>query len=113
MTYLACPYWDDDPEIRQGRYELVTELAGVYEARGVRVFSPITHSHPIEQQSGVHRDHSYWMPIDLKVLSICDQLDVLMLDGWRESEGVSQEIEFAEERGIHITYLDPAHYNLK
>ena len=112
MIYLACPYWHDDPEVRQKRFELVTELAGILEARCQRVFSPITHSHLIERESGVRRDHDYWMPMDLRILAICDSLQVLVLDGWRESVGIEAEIDFASQLHIPIDYIDPADYDL-
>ncbi len=44
---------------------------------------------------------------DRALLERCDQLVVLMLDGWRESVGVQAEILIASELGIPTRYWEP------
>jgi len=38
----------------------------------------------------------------------CDEVLVLEIDGWRESEGVRAEIEFAAALGKQVNYAEPA-----
>ena len=40
------------------------------------------------------------------VLSGCDRLVVLMLEGWNRSRGVREEIETAESMGIDVEYME-------
>ena len=37
---------------------------------------------------------------------MCSGMYVLMFDGWKDSVGVTAEIEYAKELGIHVEYLD-------
>ena len=66
------------------------------------VFSPIAHSHGITQY-GLPGDWAYWEGLDCRFLEICDEVQVLMLDGWRENAGVQAEIRIARELGKPIT----------
>jgi hypothetical protein len=40
------------------------------------------------------------------VLRRCDRLVVLRIPGWRESRGVTLEIEFAQTAGIPIEFVE-------
>ena len=50
----------------------------------------------------------YWERIDREHLRHCDEVVVLMLDGWRESRGVQAEIDLAIEIDLPIRYLPPS-----
>lgn len=40
------------------------------------------------------------------LISKCDELWVLKIDGWEQSKGVSAEIEYAESLNIPIKYKE-------
>lgn len=46
--------------------------------------------------------------MDREHLKRCNELVVLMLDGWKESRGVQAEIRIALELGKPVRYLDPS-----
>ena len=74
---------------------------------GHRVFSPITHSHPISKHTNVNPcDHEFWMRQDLWILAVCDVLYVLCVEGWEKSSGVQKEIEIATKLGMNIVYVE-------
>jgi hypothetical protein len=50
---------------------------------------------------------SFWEQYDRKFLERCDEVVVLMLDGWEESVGVQAEIRIAGELGKPVRYLAP------
>jgi hypothetical protein len=107
FIYIAVPYSHPDAAVANARFELVTRVAGWLMADYV-VFSPITHSHAVEQlwDAGVKR-WDFWRNQDLEIISRVDEMHVLMLDGWRDSEGVQAEIEFCHDNGIPVLYIDP------
>ena len=109
MIYLACPYSDPNPLVRQMRFTQVCHVAARLMLAGNVVFSPIAHSHPIETLGMTDiKDGEFWMAQDLPLLALADKLMVLKLPGWERSKGLGQEIAFALGRGIHVEYIDVA-----
>ncbi|MCX7425138.1 MAG: DUF1937 family protein [Planctomycetia bacterium] len=104
MIYLASPFTHVDPEVRQQRFEAACRAAAVLINRGKIVFSPISHSYGICAY-GVPGDWHFWQRHDQRYLEMCDEVVVLMLDGWQASVGVQAEIAIARELGKPITFL--------
>src|SRR6185503_15575740 len=105
LTYLACPYSHPDREVRVARFEAVNRIAGELMRRGLKIFSPISHTHPIAEATDLPLGWDYWHEYDHAFLSASKKLIVLMLDGWRELTGVTGEIEIARNLGIEIEYM--------
>jgi nucleoside 2-deoxyribosyltransferase len=106
MIYLASPYTSDDPAVRQQRFEAACRAAAELLRQGKTVFSPIAMTHNLCRH-GLRLDWEFWRQHDRRFLEICDEVVVLMLDGWRESVGVQAEIAIARELGKPVTYLRP------
>ena len=106
MIYLASPYSDPDPMVRQHRFHQVCREAASMMRRGQMVYSPIAHSHCIVR-FGLPFDWEYWQAHSRLMLSFCDGLVVLRLDGWENSVGVQSEIEAARTMGIPIRHVAP------
>jgi len=104
LIYLCSPYTSDDPAIRQQRFEAACRAAAAMIRQGQTVFSPIAHSHAI-CAFGVPLDSRFWSRHDRRYLEACDEVAVLMLDGWQTSVGVQAEIAIARELGKPVTYL--------
>ena len=106
LIYLAVPYSHPSASIRQERFEKVNEVAARIMESGDAVFSPISHSHPIEMHmNGKKLTWEFWQVQDLPILHACQELWVLTLDGWTESVGVTGEIEHAQQLGIPVRYI--------
>jgi hypothetical protein len=73
---------------------------------GWNVFSPITHSHPLAL-CGLKGSWEFWQKIDVEYLILSERVVVLCLDGWKESTGVTAELEIARQLGIEILYMSP------
>jgi hypothetical protein len=106
MIYLASPYSHPDPAVRQQRYASACQATAALLRQGCMVVSPIVNSHPLVAH-GLPADWSFWQRYDQEIMTHCDGLAVLTLDGWQESCGVQAEIDLAAELGIPIDYLSP------
>ncbi len=104
MIYLAVPYSDADAVVRQQRFDAACRAAAVLIRQGKVVFSPVSHGHAICCHD-VPSDWAFWQHLDRCFLDMCDEVVVLMLDGWRESIGVQAEIAIARELDKPITFL--------
>ncbi len=71
---------------------------------GRKIFSPITHTHPIAQH-GLPKDWTFWRDFDLEYLEFCESMIVLTMDGWEKSKGVQEEIQIMTKMHKPISYL--------
>jgi len=107
-VYVACPYsinGKTSMDIRQHNFEIVTKLTAKLLKMNLVVFSPITHSHPIQTIGKLtSNDLDFWMAEDLPFVEFCDIVLVMTLPGWQESNGVQSEISFAKTLDKKIYY---------
>lgn len=104
--YLASPYSHPCPAVRVARFEVACRMAARLMDAGAVIFCPIAHSHAIAEVTGKkHMNHEFWMRQDLPLLEHASGLIVLQLDGWLDSKGVNEEIEFALKHQIPVKYI--------
>jgi hypothetical protein len=111
-AYLAVPYTHPDPAVQEWRFERVTEMTAILigEGRFKSIYSPITHSHPIDKHLARYADHEFWVEeFDMPFLLNSANLIILRLPGWDRSTGVRMEMDRAKQEGIPIWFLDPAY----
>lgn len=106
MIYLATPYSHPEPSVREQRFRAVCQAAARLMQNGEVVFSPIAHGHPIAAY-GLPTDWRFGERFDREQLARCDDVVVLMLDGWEESKGVQAEIRIAGKLRKPVRYLMP------
>lgn len=106
LIYLATPYSDPDPLIREQRFRVVNAVAARLMRDGFHVFSPISHTHPIAEAGDLPRGWEFWEAYDRTLLSACGKIIVLMQAGWRESTGVTAELAIAAEMGLVVEFLE-------
>lgn len=107
MIYLASPYSHPDPLVREARFDAACRATADMIRAGRPVFSPIVHGHPLVR-FGLPTDWAFWQRFDTEHLRRCDEVLVLRIDGWEESEGVRAEIELAAALGKRASYKEPA-----
>lgn len=105
LVYLASPYTHSDPAVQEARFHAVCRHAAGMMRGGVRVFSPIAHTHPIAVH-GLPGDWDFWKEYDRGFIEMCAEVLVLMLPGWDQSKGVRAEIAIARELGKPVRYVD-------
>lgn len=98
--YLACPYSDPDPIVRERRYLKVMEATSKLLISGKVVFTPILMTHELAIRSKLPYTSDFYDRFNYTFLSNCSKLIVLMLQGWEESIGIKKEVNWA--RGLRI-----------
>lgn len=108
-VYLASPYTDESFRVEEERFIDVTSIAGhLLEKHHVSMFLPITQSHLLRKYNpNLLGTFEAWRDIDLDQIDRQDEVWVVMLKGWKESKGVSAEINYALQKKKPIKYIDP------
>jgi len=122
MIYVASPY--SSPIKDSYRYMTVIEMAHKtkvlmenrylaamkYVAKnlkeGKNYFSPIVYTHEMAHGHCLPKDFKFWQEINHRYLEACSELHVLMLEGWEDSAGVKDEINYAITHGMGIKYIE-------
>ena len=108
LVYLASPYTHRDQFIMELRASLVGCLTAQFQLEFGTTrtfFSPIVHGHNMTKtKEGQKLPHTwdYWKPHDLNILKRCDELWVVCMEGWEDSTGVQEEIQFAKDNNMSI-----------
>ena len=107
FVYIASPYSHPEASVRYDRYEAACKKAAQYADKGIPHFSPIAQSHPVadHMDEAKRMDFDLWMKLDLPLLRMASELHVLCIDGWRQSRGVTREIEYADQLGIPVKHV--------
>jgi len=79
---------------------------------GVAIIAPIALSAAMADICDFSTGFDEWAEDDLLLISKCDEVWVLMSDGWDESYGVMAEIEYAIKRHTPIMFVDPDTFEL-
>lgn len=108
LIYIACPYSHPNPEIKNKRREIATQVAGELFAQGKLVYSPLTHVVPLFESQGKTASWATAMRLDKALISRCQEMLVITIPGWEESVGVTEEIEYAQELGLKVSYFEPS-----
>jgi hypothetical protein len=102
VIYVGGPYTHADHNIRRERFEALTAIAAEIVKQGHIVYSPITHTHPIDLhfvRDDVHLSSDFWCDFDETFMSVCTEMVIVPLEGWEKSGGVKREREYFEARG--------------
>ena len=104
--YMATPY-SKSPLGLDGACEAACLLAGACFRRGLHVFSPIAHNHSIAVACDIDPRDNLWMNADRPMFEAAHGLLVMAMDGWRDSVGIKEEIEWAHELKKPRFLIDP------
>lgn len=107
LIYVATPYTKYPDGIEEAFIDASILMARLLE-RGLRVYSPIVHTHPIAIYGHMDPlDHNIWLPFDQSMMDKADALLVAKLETWEKSFGINHEIGIFAEANKPIYYLDP------
>lgn len=106
LVYVASPYTHPDPAEIERRYLQVTKITADLVVGGMTAISPITYGHTLAAMNQMPGDWDFWMEFCINLLSKCDKLLVVKMQGWEESRGVQAEIAYAKEHGIEVEFME-------
>ena len=114
MIYIASPYSDPDVEVRNKRTLEVTKYAGFLHGRGDIAISPIVYGHALVRVTPTLGEDIYsWERFCKALLSKCTSIDLLMLEGWKDSLGIKMELKKAKVLGMCVRFIRPEDYLIK
>lgn len=104
LWYFAHPYSSSEPDGRSKNFHLCNQRAVQLLDAGYHIFSPISHSHPLQ---GVARNGSeFWLDLDASFMQRCDGL--ILAPGWETSKGCRVEQDYFSKAGKPILHLEQA-----
>lgn len=105
--YLASPY-SRYPAGMETAYTDICGIAAQLFKAGVPVYSPIAHTHAIATIGGFAGHFDQWKDFDEAMIAASCGLIVAMMDGWKESVGVTAEIDICKRMRKPVRYVDPS-----
>ena len=110
LVYLAAPLGHTDPSIREDRFDSVNRYCGYLIRQHELVFSPLSLGASLDEDA---ISNSAWYARGLQMLSRCDELRIVALDGWESSVGVTLETKYARQLRIPVSVADPSTYEVQ
>lgn len=105
LWYVATPY-AACPTGKVDGYHRAAEALAELQRRGVHAFSPIAHNHTAGLS--LPQTHEFWMAVDRVFMDRCDGLLVMRQPGWKESKGVTEEVQIFSKAGKPVQFAsDP------
>lgn len=100
--YLASPYTHPMAAIREFRYYQAIRAVAYLCARGHTTISPIVQCHEMAKLHILPTDFKFWKSWNERLIRASAGMIILKLDGWADSAGIADEIEFCKENLIPI-----------
>ncbi|RJO72877.1 MAG: DUF1937 family protein [Myxococcales bacterium] len=105
--YLATPYSKYPAGLTRAFEDAAIQAARLIE-RGLRIYSPIAHTHPVATHGNIDPlDHDIWLALDEAMMHAAVGLIVCRMESWQESHGIKIEIEAFQKAGKPVLYMDP------
>lgn len=107
--YIATPY-SKFPGGRELAFEMACEITARLAGHGLRVFSPIAHSHPVSRKmppSVSNTDHDLWINFDRPMMEAASGLISYEAQSWDVSRGMRAEIDYFIAAGKPIVSWNP------
>lgn len=108
--YLATPY-ALYPEGKQAAYEAAKEQTAYLLSKGIPVYSPIVHNHPISLLDSLKDkdgDFDFWIKlVDVPLMQGASGLLVCCLESWERSKGIVFEIDWFNQNNKPIKMFWP------
>jgi Domain of unknown function (DUF1937) len=98
MIYLATPYSDPDPEVKNQRWHQAMWAMSVLAQHKIPCYCPIAAWHPVALEFNLPGDHEFWWVQDKEFMNACRAGWFIMFPGWESSRGMKAEREYLSTR---------------
>ncbi|MBX9786414.1 MAG: DUF1937 family protein [Alphaproteobacteria bacterium] len=109
LYYLAVPYHGSE-EQQAYRHELSLKAAAEFLRQELHVFSPIIYVNQIIEKlnlPSLEKRRTIVMPYLLDFLRVSKGLILIKEEGWQNSWGIQQELNFCQENKISVYTMNP------
>lgn len=106
MIYVSAPYTHPEINVIDNRMLRVTKYSAYLLLNRYHLICPLTMGHAFSLKYNQPNNQDFWLDWCYNLLKRCDEMHVLMIDGWKESNGVQKEITFAIINNIPIKYIE-------
>ena len=107
LIYVASPYSHQNKEVESVRYGQVADFVQRHLKEGRLVYSPIVYAHALALRHALPTSAEWWWLFNKRMVEKCDRMWVLCLNGWENSRGVRDEIEYAKIIGKPVKMFSP------
>lgn len=107
---VVAPFNTPDVELKKKRVHTIAVYCGELFKQGIVPVSALLLGLAIAEHNDLPTDSATWIKFSKGHVRSCDEMHVLMLEGYLDSIGVQTEIAEAMELGIKIKYIP---YELK
>lgn len=104
-VFISLPFGHPDVCVVLSRFYQAEQHFMTLLREGVCPVSPVVTGYPLCQKYGISARFEHWDAYCKTELKSCDEVHVLMLDGWDQSVGLKMELELAKTLGIKISYI--------
>ena len=114
LWYFAHPYTVKNEkgdyvfEGEEANFRLCNYRAALLIEKGILLYSPISHTHPIHSASPVFaggQAHGLWYDFDNAFIRIVPFTGIILAPGWQDSKGCKGEKALFEDLGREVRYL--------
>ncbi len=105
MIFVASPYNHEDRDVMKKRIAINAKYCGYLLRLELVPVSPIMFGTKVLEFVNLPHDFGFWDKLSYAYLQQCNEMHVLHLDGWLESRGVKEEIQFAKEKKMLIRHI--------
>ena len=108
FIYVASPYTHPSPLVREARMLLVEAYVVEKQRKreGKLYYSPIVYAHALGNRYVLPKEVDFWHSFNLPAIHLCSKIEVLKLPGWRESRGITWELEEGTRLHKVIEYVE-------
>lgn len=106
MIYVSGPYTSDDIDVQVERYRAHKRYTASLIRMQLVAFSPIVHCHELAIDYELPKGYEFWRVQCLGMLAKAEMMHVMKLEGWEDSVGTQDEIDFAMSNNISLIYTN-------
>lgn len=107
MIYVASPYSDPDPTVREIRFRFAEAFIASRLEIGAPAFSPVVYCHRMAATYQLPNDVDYWADVNRQFFAACSSVVLLALAGWSRSRGVAAELNWRRDRNLPLEIWSP------